>query len=98
MRRSTEAGAFASAPKPLPRADSASRCITCLITDSALRHARPLRLHVHRIQGLAAGHEQAIALRAAEADVAANLRQENEADASAVRGENVDAVVAVAYP
>ena len=47
---------------------------------------------------MAAGHEEAVALRAAEADVAADLGQTDLADAFAVGRENVDAVVAVADP
>ena len=59
---------------------------------------RTLRFDVDGVQRLAAGHEQAVALGAAEADVAADLRQQDLADARAVRGEDVDAVVAVADP
>src|SRR5262245_5820899 len=88
----------ASVPSPGLRAGSASRCIMCLITETGSSHPRPLCLDVHRVQRLAAGHEQAIAFRAAEADVAANLRQQDQADAGAVRGEDMNPVIAVAHP
>src|SRR5271155_3209807 len=58
----------------------------------------PLRFHVDRIERLAGRHEQAVALRAAEADVGANLRKENQADPLALLVEDVNAVVAVADP
>ena len=45
----------------------------------------PLRARVHRIQRLAGGHEQAVALRAAEADVAADLGQADAPDQLALR-------------
>jgi hypothetical protein len=44
-----------------------------------------LHADVHGIQGLARRHEQAIALRAAEADVRADLRQADEPDGRAFR-------------
>ena len=59
---------------------------------------RALGLHVDRVKRLAAGHEQAVALGAAEADVGADFRQHDLADAVAVRREDMDAVVAVADP
>src|SRR5688572_26444901 len=56
------------------------------------------RFDVHGIERLAGGHEQPIALRAAEADIGADLRQADLADSVAVRRKDVDAVVAVANP
>src|SRR5262245_19582732 len=50
------------------------------------------------IERLAAGHEQAVAAGAAEAEVAADFGQQDLADAGSVGGEDVDAVVAVADP
>src|SRR5688500_12432068 len=59
---------------------------------------RALGFHVDRVERLAAGHEEAVALGPTEADVAADLRQQDLADAGAVRREDVDAVVPVARP
>src|SRR5437588_12233600 len=50
-----------------------------------LRDVGAGRLHVHGVQRLAGGHEEPVALRAAEADVRARLRQANHPDAIAVR-------------
>ena len=46
---------------------------------------RPLGIDVERVEGLARGHEQAVALEAAEADVGAVLRQRDAPDPGAVR-------------
>src|SRR4030095_5510495 len=62
------------------------------------RDVRSRRLYIYRIERLAGGHEQAVALRAAEADVGADLRQQDHADAGPVRREHMDAVVARAHP
>src|SRR4051812_44709121 len=59
---------------------------------------RSLRFHIHGIQRRAAGHEEPVPLGAAEADVAANLRQLDLADAFSVGGKNMNPVVAVADP
>ena len=45
-----------------------------------LRRLRALRLHIERVKGLAASHEQPIFLDAAEAQIGANLREMNLAD------------------
>src|SRR5439155_18088793 len=45
------------------------------------RDVGPLRLDVDGVERLAGRHEQAVALGAAEADVAADLRQQHLADA-----------------
>src|SRR5258708_1745967 len=60
-------------------------------TRPALCEMRALGLDVHRIERLAGGHEQAVAARAAEADVGAGLWQANHAEARAVRGDDLDA-------
>src|ERR1700676_4244783 len=44
-----------------------------------------LRGGIHGVEGLARGHEQAVALGAAEADVAAHLGQADPADELAIR-------------
>ena len=44
---------------------------------------------VYRIQRLAGGHEQAVALGAAEADIGADFRQTNDADGVAVRRDDL---------
>ena len=59
---------------------------------------RSLRLDVDGVERLAGGHEQPVALGPAEAEVGADLRQQDQADARAVRAEDVHAVVAVADP
>src|SRR6185295_1001042 len=53
---------------------------------------RALRVHVERVDRLARGHEQAVALQAAEAEVGAALGQGDAADHDAVGGEYHDAV------
>src|SRR5678816_2391340 len=55
-------------------------------------------LDEHRVQGAAAGHEQAVALAAAEADVGDDLRHADPTYALAVRCEYVNPVVALAHP
>src|SRR5947209_3546980 len=61
-----------------------------LIRLADMRAAGP---HVHRVQRLAGDHEQAIAARAPEADVGADLRQLDQADALPRRRKDLDAVV-----
>src|SRR5437016_5170054 len=63
-----------------------------------LRNVRALRLDIDRVDRLARGHEEAVALLPAEAEVGANFRQQNHADALAFWRKNVDAVVTVAHP
>src|SRR4029453_9325631 len=65
---------------------------------ATLGDVRPLRLDVHRIERLARGHEEPVALRPSEADVRADLGELDLPDALAVRREDVDAVVAGARP
>src|SRR5690242_13820718 len=63
-----------------------------------LRNMRPLCFHVDGIKRLTAGHEETIAFCAAEADITANLRQENLANARPVRCEDLHSIVAFADP
>ena len=58
----------------------------------------PRCLDIDGVERLARGHEQPVALAAAEADVGADLRQPDLADARAVGREDVHAVVTVADP
>src|SRR5467141_90569 len=58
----------------------------------------PLSLDIDGIQRLAGRHKQAIAFWTTEADVAANLRQEDLTDALSVGSEDVHAIVAFANP
>src|SRR5690349_7620995 len=58
-------------------------------TSSVLRAAR---IHVERIERVARGHEQAVALAPAEGEVGAALRQRDEADRLALRVEHLDPV------
>ena len=53
---------------------------------------RALRVHIQRVDRLARGHEQAVALQAAEAEVGAALGQGDAADHDAVGREHHDAV------
>ena len=55
-------------------------------------------LDVHGIERLARGHEQAVLLRPAKTDIAADLRQTDQANAIAIWCEHVDTVIAVADP
>src|ERR1039458_1111741 len=59
-----------------------------------LRDVRAARPHEHRVQRLAGGHVQPVPLGAAEAEVGADLRQQDHADALALRREDVYPVVA----
>ena len=54
---------------------------------------RALRFHIHRIQGLARGHEQPVPLAPAEGEVGTALRQQDAADQGAVRGEDRNAIL-----
>src|SRR5476649_1234942 len=56
----------------------------------------PLRLDIERIDRLTCGHEQAVALLAAETDVGAALGQHDAADHRAVGGVNRDPVLGLA--
>src|SRR5436305_11045568 len=79
------AASIAAAPN-----QSRRRILLCVHWLSKMRAARP---HVHRVQRLAGHHEQPVSARAAEADVGANLRQPDLADALAGGREDVDAVI-----
>src|SRR5437879_1257463 len=68
------------------------------LPERASRDVRAARLDIDRIERLARGHEQTVALGAAEAHVRADFRQQDLANARAIRREDMDAVVAVADP
>ena len=55
-------------------------------------------VEIDGVERLAGGHEEAVALGPAEADVGADLRQQDQTDPDAVGGEDVDAVVALSDP
>ena len=57
-----------------------------------------LRVDIERIERLARGHEQAVALQAAEADIGAAFGQRDAADHGAVGGEHQHAVEFGARP
>src|ERR1043165_8386909 len=59
-----------------------------------LTRTRALRADVKRVERLAGRHEQPVALRAAEANVTADLRQPDTADQLALRGPHGDTAVA----
>src|SRR5579859_1856016 len=63
-----------------------------------LRRVRAARIDVQRVQRLAGGHEEPIALGTAEADVRAPFRQPNLADARAVGCKDVYPVIARTGP
>src|ERR1700710_1509944 len=65
---------------------------------SASAEMRALGLDIDRIKRLAGGHEQPIALLAAEADIGAGLGQADLADPCAVRCEHLAAVIPSAAP
>src|SRR5262245_31173567 len=67
---------------------------------AAISSNREVSLHfyVHRIERLARGHEQSVALDAAEAKVRADFRQMDAADQIAIRGEHVYTVVVSPTP
>src|SRR5438445_5528833 len=59
---------------------------------SASRVLRTPRIHVERIERVARGHEQAVALAPAESEVGAALRQRDEADRLALGIEHLDPI------
>src|SRR5579859_4111973 len=63
-----------------------------------LCNVRSLGLHIHGIDRLARRHKQPVPLRSAEAEVGANLRQQDLADPLTVRREDVHAVIAFPDP
>ena len=58
-------------------------------------HLRPLGFDIERIDRLAGGHEQPIALHPAEADIGAFLRQQDLANAVAIGGKDLYTVKSV---
>src|SRR3954453_4886714 len=65
-----------------------------VVSRAGLARACALRGRVHRIERLARGHEQAVALGAAEADVAAHFGQPDAAEELAVRRPRRHAAIA----
>src|SRR5215510_1144484 len=59
---------------------------------------RSLRLHIHRVERLTAGHEQSVALASAEAQVRAALGQHDLTDAVTIGGKDVHAVKTLTAP
>src|SRR5690606_19696946 len=59
---------------------------------------RAASLHVQRVQRLARGHEHAVPLRAAEAQVRADLRQEDHPDAVAIGCEDMYSIESLTTP
>src|SRR5882672_3619678 len=59
---------------------------------------RARRLDIDGIERLARRHEQAVALLAAEGEIGAGLGQEDLADALAIGGEDLHAVIAGSHP
>lgn len=55
-------------------------------------------LGVNRIKGTACRHEQTVSTGAAEANVAAHLREHYFSDALALWGEDMDSVVSFTHP
>src|SRR4051812_49046622 len=65
---------------------------------AGLAKVRANSFDVNGVERLARGHEKPIPTRTAEADIAANLRKNNLANALAVRGKDVNAVITIAHP
>src|SRR5215831_10967311 len=59
---------------------------------------RSLGLHIHRVERLTAGHEQAVALAPAETQVRAALGQHDLTDAITIGGKDVHAVKTLTAP
>src|SRR6185503_1910230 len=70
----------------------------CISFQLYLADVRTAGFNEYGIEGLAATHEKTIALAATKADVGANFRKANLADAVATRREDVHSVVTVAHP
>src|SRR5262252_6355039 len=66
--------------------------------EADLTGRRPLGLGVDGVEGLAGGHEEAVSLGAAEADVAADLREPDAPDELALRSPDRHAAIAHAAP
>src|SRR5688572_32936998 len=70
----------------------------CDLATSVSAGRGALGVHVHRIQRLARGHEQPIALGPAEGDVRTDLRQADPAEQRRRRAPHRDAAIADAAP
>jgi hypothetical protein len=69
-----------------------------LVWAAPLADMRAARSDVQRVQRLAGRHKQPVALHAAETNVGADLRKQDQADAFSFRGKDVDTVVTGAGP
>src|SRR5262249_17670454 len=76
------------------------RCPQGFVTSASVKsaHMRALCFDVYGVKRLAGSHEQAVAPGPAEANVGANLGQQNLADSLTVRRKDMYAVVTFAYP
>src|SRR5687768_7091989 len=84
--------------RPIPHIPPPAQEITCRGPRTRARRLaarRALRVDVQRIERRARGHEQAVAVRAAEAEVGAALGQIDAADQPAVGIEDRHAVEAL---
>src|SRR5260370_1344941 len=86
-----------SRPMPL---DAPTTSTTRSFSETGIgsRDVRTSGFHVHRVQRLGGGHEQPVALRPPKANVGANLRQQDHADALAFGIEDVNAVISRSHP
>ena len=81
-----------------PRTPSYGAKLFVLWIEALSGRPRPLRIHIERVERLARGHEEPVALGAAEAEIAAHFGQANPADELAVRRPHRDAAVAHVAP
>jgi len=93
LPRETRASSFRHKPKVKPEA---ARLKSSLLTSSGDVGAGGF--YVDGVEGLAGGHEEAVAFGAAEDDVAADFWKADLADFFARGVDDVDAVIAVADP
>src|SRR4051812_15524455 len=63
-----------------------------------LRDVSASCVHVDRIDRLAGGHEETVAMSAAETNVGADFGKQNQSDPLAFRAEDVDTVIARSHP
>ena len=93
LPKETRAPPFSHRPKVKPEA---ARLKSSLLTPSGYVGAGGF--YVDGVEGLAGGHEEAVAFGAAEDDVAADFGKADLADLVACGVDDVDAVIAVADP
>src|SRR5439155_9969739 len=78
-----------------------SGAMTVMTSDACigpLRNVRALGHNIDSVERLARCHEETISFLPAETQVRANFRQQNHADALAIRREDVHAVIAFTSP